>query len=80
MWYNDLSAEAIGNEYANLTVKVLSNQVLNDLDYERIKEGDIVERLILNAIKILNCASISLIQYHENQIFQCIIIFVIYIE
>ncbi|OPZ87646.1 MAG: outer membrane lipoprotein [Firmicutes bacterium ADurb.Bin419] len=42
LWYNDLSAEAIGNEYANRTVKVFSNQVLNDLDYEKIKEGDIM--------------------------------------
>ncbi len=42
LWYNDLSAEAIGNEYNNLTVKILSNQILNNIDHEKIREGDIM--------------------------------------
>jgi len=42
LWFNDLSAEALGNEYKNHTILVLSNQTLNNMDYEKIKEGDIM--------------------------------------
>jgi hypothetical protein len=42
--FNDFSAQAMGNEYNNLTVCILSEQTLNNTDYSQIKEGDIVER------------------------------------
>jgi len=42
LWFNDMSAEALGNEYKNQTVLILSDQTLNTLDYGKIKEGDIM--------------------------------------
>ncbi|NLI59002.1 MAG: C40 family peptidase [Clostridium sp.] len=42
LWFNDLSAEALGNEYRNYTTLILSNQTLNNTDYEKIKKGDIM--------------------------------------
>lgn len=42
LWFNDLSAEAMGNEHNNLTVRILSDQTLNNTDYGQIREGDIM--------------------------------------
>lgn len=42
LWFNDLSAEALGNEYKNHTTLILSNQTVNSTDYEKIREGDIM--------------------------------------
>ncbi|MEN2775271.1 NlpC/P60 family protein [Acetivibrio clariflavus] len=42
LWFNDLSAEALGNGYKNQTILILANQTLNTLDYGEMKEGDIM--------------------------------------
>lgn len=42
LWFNDLSAEALGNEYNNHTMLLLSNQTLNSTDYSKLKAGDIM--------------------------------------
>lgn len=42
LWFNDFSAEAMGNEYGNLTIRIMTNQILNNTDYEKIREGDIM--------------------------------------
>lgn len=35
LWFNDLSAEAMGNEHNNLTFRILSDQTLNNTDYTK---------------------------------------------
>lgn len=42
LWFNDLSAEALGNEYNGSTLRILSDQTLNNADYGKIIEGDIM--------------------------------------
>ena len=42
LWYNDMSAEALGKEYKNHTLLIMSNQTLNELDYGNLREGDIM--------------------------------------
>lgn len=42
LWFNDMSTEALGSEYKNQTILILSEQTLNTLDYEKLKEGDIM--------------------------------------
>ncbi|HOQ00326.1 MAG TPA: NlpC/P60 family protein [Acetivibrio clariflavus] len=42
LWFNDMSAEALGNGLKNKTILILLNQTLNTLDYGKIIEGDIM--------------------------------------
>jgi hypothetical protein len=42
VWWNDCSAKALGEEYQQITTHLFDASSVNDLDYSRIRAGDIV--------------------------------------
>jgi hypothetical protein len=45
LWWHDASAAALGQEYRQLTKRLLARTNLNELDYHLLKPGDIAVTL-----------------------------------